>query len=116
MQTELEGEDVDLLKLQQARAEVNKESPEPSEQTSGSDREEEQAKSVNTVSGVVRLVQAARVPARHQKLLKARVTGLENSSLALFEFDNDLLGVKGLSMAEAATEPDADNCVTHYAE
>jgi len=53
---ELEGEDVDLLKPQQARAEVNKESPEPSEQTSGSDREEEQAKSVNVVSGMVRLI------------------------------------------------------------
>ena len=51
------------------------------------------------------------MPARHQKLLKARVTGLEDSSLALFE-PEDLLGVKGLSMAEAATEPDADNCVT----
>ena len=62
LQTELEGEDVDLLKPQQARAEVNKESPEPSKQTSGSDRE--------------------------------------------------VLGVKGLSMAEAAKEPDADNCVT----
>ena len=108
---ELVGEDVDLLKPQQARAEVNKESPEPSEQTSASDREEEQAKSVNVVSGMVRLIQATRVPARHQKLLKARVTGLEDSSLALFERE-DLLGVKGLSMAEAATEPDADNCVT----
>ena len=60
---------------------------------------------------MVRLIQATRVPARHQKLLKARVTGLEDSSLALFE-PEDLLGVKGLSMAEAATEPDADNCVT----
>ena len=60
---------------------------------------------------MVRLIQATRVPAQHQKLLKARVTGLEDSSLALFE-PEDLLGVKGLSMAEAATEPDADNCVT----
>ena len=61
---------------------------------------------------MVRLIQATRVPAQHQKLLKARVTCLEDSSLALYEPDNDLLGVKGLSMAEAATEPDADNCVT----
>ena len=50
--------------------------------------------------------------AQHKKLLRAKVTGLEDTSLALFEPDNHLLGVKGLSVAEAATEPDADNCVT----
>jgi len=37
---------------------------------------------------------------------------LEDSSFALFEPDNHLLEMKGLSMAEAAMEPDADNCVT----
>ena len=49
---------------------------------------------------------------RHTKLLRAKVTGLEDTSPALFEPDNHLLGVKGLSMAEEAVEPDADNCVT----
>jgi len=42
----------------------------------------------------------------------ASVTGLEDSSLALFEPDNRLLEMKGLSMAEAAMESDTDNCVT----
>ena len=74
--------------------------------------EEKQAKSVDTVSRLVRLIQAIRVTAQRKKLLRAKVTGLEDTSLAVFEPDHHLLGVKGLSMAEAATEPNVDNCVT----
>ena len=67
--------------------------------------EEKQAKSVDTVSRLVQLIQAIRVTARRKKLLRAKVTGLEDTSLAVFEPDHHLLGVRGLSMAEAATEP-----------
>ena len=112
LQTEFEGEDVDLLKPRQTQAELNEEPPEHQEQSTGPDAGGKQAESIDTVGGVVRLIQATRVPARHKKLLRARVTGLEDASLALFEPDNHLLGMKGLSMAEAATEPDTDNCVT----
>lgn len=40
------------------------------------------------------------------------MTGLEDTSLTVFEPHHCLLGVKGLSMAEAATEPNVDNCMT----
>jgi len=104
---------VDLLKQQQTEAELKEEpSEEPSEQSALVSAEGKQVKSVDTVSGVVLLIQATRVPARHKKMLRAKVTGLEDSSLALFEPDNHSLGMKGLPMAEAAMETDADNCVT----
>ena len=105
LQTELEGEDVDLLKPRQTEAEVKEEpSEEPSEQSTLASAEGKQVKSVDTVSGVVLLIQATRVPARHKKMLRVKVTGLEDSSLALFEPDNHLLEMKGLSMAEAAMD------------
>ncbi len=62
--------------------------------------------------GVVRLLQAVRLPARHQKLLRARVDGLPNRELALFEPDSELRKKDGLNMAEAILEPDASNTVT----
>ena len=60
LQTEFEGEDVNLLKPQQTKAELNEEPPEHQEQSTGADN---QTKSVDTVSGVVQLIQATRVPA-----------------------------------------------------
>ena len=61
--------------------------------------------------GEVRLIGAIRVPARHQKLLRAQVLGCEEE-LTLFEPDQGQLSKVGLTMAEAVMQSDGDCCVT----
>lgn len=61
---------------------------------------------------VVHLLQATRLPANHQKLLRARVEGLPSSELALFEPDYELRKEYRLNMAEAIVQPDRSNTVT----
>ena len=62
--------------------------------------------------GVVRLLQAVRLPARHKKLVRAEVEGLKDNSVALFEPVPEFLGQTGLSMPEAFVEPDESRFVT----
>ena len=93
LQTEQEGADIDLLE------------PLPKEL---GDRNQE--------VGVVRLIGATTVPARHQKLLRAQMAGCEEALIALFEPDNSQLARMGLTMAEAIMEPDKDHCVTLIVE
>ena len=66
--------------------------------------------------GTVCLVQAVRLPARHAKLVRAKVTGKEGYSLTCFEPDLEELGTKGLVMSEAAVELDEGNCVVMVLE
>ena len=46
------------------------------------------------------------------KMVRAKVSGYSEKSLSLFEPDVELLKERGLSMTEATTEPDINNCVT----
>ena len=59
---------------------------------------------------IVRLLQAVRLPARHKKLLKAKVEGSTDGPCALFEPEPEL-GAE-LSMPEALVKPDASCIVT----
>ena len=62
--------------------------------------------------GVVRLLQAVRLPARHRKLLRARVEGIWGHSLTVFDPEPDLTEKDGLNIAEAIVEPDGSRTVT----
>ena len=68
--------------------------------------------STETPQGVVRLLQAVRIPARHQKLLRAKIEGLRGHSTAVFEPEPDLAKQMGLSMPESLVEPDGNQWVT----
>ena len=59
---------------------------------------------------IVRLLQAVRLPARHKKLLKAKVEGSTDGPCALFEPEPELRAE--LSMPEALVKPDASCIVT----
>ena len=59
---------------------------------------------------IVRLLQAVRLPARHKKLLKAKVEGFTDSHFALFEPEPELRNE--LIVPEALVEPDASSIVT----
>ena len=59
----------------------------------------------------VHLIQATRVPARHSKMIRARVEGLGSEQVSLFEPDTSALTEQGLRMAEATVAPDLDNQV-----
>ncbi len=62
--------------------------------------------------GVVKLLQATRFPARHQRLLRAKVEGLSISDLVMFKPEPGLKDTHGLNLAEAVVQPDRDNLVT----
>lgn len=59
---------------------------------------------------IVRLLQAVRLPARHKKLLKAKVEGSTDGPCALFEPEPELRAE--LSLPEALVKPDASCIVT----
>ena len=59
---------------------------------------------------IVRLLQAVRLPARHKKLLKAKVEGSADGPCALFEPEPELRAE--LSMPEALVKPDSSCLVT----
>lgn len=63
-------------------------------------------------TAVVRLITAARLPARHVKYVRAHVDNGEVKGVALFESEENLLRNKGLLIETAATQPDTNNCVT----
>ena len=63
-------------------------------------------------TAVVRLITAARLPARHVKYVRAHIDNGEVKGVALFESEENLLRNKGLLIETAATQPDTNNCVT----
>ena len=65
---------------------------------------------------VVRLVQAVKLPARHGKILKARIDGQEGKSPLLFEPDMELCNGLGLSVADSFVETDENNLITLLVE
>ena len=106
LQTELEGEDIDLLSME-------KSSTFAADFTPDRDQVEQRNQTgYSDPSGEVCLIQATRLPARHMKMVRAKVCGYTEKSLALFEPEIESLQEKGLSMTEATTQPDVDNCVT----
>ena len=54
--------------------------------------------------GVVRLLQAVRLPARHRKLLQAKVEGYWHSGVAVLDPEPNLMEKDGLNLAEAVVE------------
>ena len=62
--------------------------------------------------GVVRLLQAVRLPARHQQLIQARVEGYGDRGLAVFDPEPDFMEKDGLNMAEAVADQDQSRIIT----
>ena len=58
----------------------------------------------------VRLITTTRVPARHTKIVKARLDGVGLQSTALLDPGGDL-GQRGLLIEEALLQPDGEHCV-----
>ena len=92
IRAECEGDDVDMLEFESPGAEGGCDDSEGVHAAGSGDAGE----------GTVCLVQAVRLPARHAKLVRAKVTGKEGYSLTCFEPDLEELGTKGLVMSEAA--------------
>ena len=114
LQTEIEGEDVDLLWGEQSRTMRADPVPggvAPSPPTSEPEELPNQTQPTHP-PGEVCLIQATRLPARHMKTVRGKVRGFTEKSLALFEPEVESLQEKGLSMSEATTQPDGDSCVT----
>ena len=85
----------------------------PQEQLQQSERvaEEPQLKEPPKVTkGVVRLLQAVRLPAHHRKVLQAKVEGYWDCGLTVF--DPDFVEKDGLNLAEAVVEQDKSQIVT----
>ena len=62
--------------------------------------------------GVVRLLQAVRLPARHRKVLQAKVEGYWDRGLTVFDPEPDFVEKDGLNLAEAVVEQDKSQIVT----
>lgn len=60
---------------------------------------------------VVHLIQATRLPARHVKLVRARVDAERSATPTLFEPAESMLGERGLVMDSSLTEPDQEQRV-----
>ena len=63
-------------------------------------------------SPVVRLIQAARLPSRHVKLVCARVLDSQARGARVFESEKEALKEKGLVIEDAVVEPDENRYVT----
>ena len=61
-------------------------------------------------SGTVKLITATRVPTRHVWVVKAKVDGIAQRSVALLNAEDDL-GKRGLRITESLLEPDGEYCV-----
>ena len=59
-------------------------------------------------AGVVRLLTATRLPARHGKVIHACIGGRLDTSPLLFESARECLRERGLSIEDAVTQPDED--------
>ena len=76
-------------------------------------REEPQLKEpLKVTQGVVRLMQAVRLPAHHRKVLQAKVDGYWDRGLAVFDPEPDFMEKDGLNLAEAVVEQDKSQIVT----
>ena len=64
------------------------------------------------VSPVIHLIQAARLPSRHVKFVRARVLNPQAKGAALFEAQKGDLNEKGIVIEDAVVEPDDNRCVT----
>ena len=84
---------------QPARAVSSGEEYQPKDQLKGTKR-------------VVRLLQAVRLPARHRKMLQARVEGYWDHGLAVFDPELDFTEKDGLNLAEAMVEQDKSQIIT----
>ena len=63
-------------------------------------------------SPVVRLIQAARLPSSHVKLVCARVLDSQARGATVFESEKEALKEKGLVIEDAVVEPDENRYVT----
>ena len=63
-------------------------------------------------SPVVHLIQAARLPSRHVKLVRARVLDPQARSVRVFDPEKEALREKGLVIEDAVLEPDENRYVT----
>ena len=114
LQTEPNGEDLDLLQVKENCAPEDKvtQRSDPMPPHPNTDKDEQSNPELSILPGVVCLIQATRLPARHMKMVRAKVSGYTHKTPVLFEPEVELLRVRGLSMADAMTEPGVDNCVT----
>ena len=92
VRTEVEDDDVDLLEEAEPATEQEDQVP---------------GGTLEGTRGTVCVLQAVRLPAQHAKLVRVGVQGLEEHSLAYFE-PNHGLDERGILMADAAIEPDAN--------
>ena len=60
----------------------------------------------------VHLISAARLPARHVKLIRAQVNDFTGKGTAIFEANSELLTQKGIVIEDSATQPDDNQCIT----
>ena len=69
----------------------------------------------DSFSATVKLITATRVPARHTRIVKARMDGVGSRSTALLDPGGDL-EQRGLVIKEALLQPDGEHCVYPYSE
>lgn len=67
--------------------------------------------SPSSTTATVRLITATKLPARHVKVVRARVDGVGEPRIMLF-LPQNLLELKGLCVEEAVLEPDGELCVS----
>ena len=60
----------------------------------------------------VKLISAVRVPAQHEKLIKAKCKNSKDMKLVLFEMDNNFAKDSGITMDEAIVKPSNENNIT----
>ena len=62
-------------------------------------------------TAVVRLLNAVKIPARHQKIVKAQINKQYVATRGLFEPIPEFASEMGLTIAEAFVEPDGEHCI-----
>ena len=65
-------------------------------------------------TAAVRLLRPVRIPARHERLVRAEASGQLEHSLVLFEPAISQLKERGITMENAVIEPDAQNQITNW--
>ncbi len=75
-------------------------------------RKRESSRDATHIVGTVKLLRATRLPAQRMKLARVRVEGPLSDSEMLFEPKLQLLGERGLSIADATVSPDESRVVT----
>ena len=106
VKTELEGGDLDLL-AECTDPETDEEVEMAEEELAGHP-DSERGTEEELESGTVRLLQAARLPGQHGRVVKAKVVGKKGHSLSYFEPHMEFDGVK---VQDAVVEEDEDDCI-----